>query len=290
MLYIGPERLRLAAQEGVGVYDLVDVPLTTAFDEIDRIVSEAEEHIKAKNYRLVGVSAGPAAKIIIDRLFTQFPKTSFIDFGSMLDMYAGVPTRSGAKKLSQKEIDWLAWKNFHWQRPKMLVMPYPSIHDLMWIPGLVSESEANFLYQTASKVKGTIVELGTFWGRTAAIMARTGNKVISIDNYSYPYHPPVGGPAKKLSKYNLKARFIKGDSTVIPKGVSKVALLYVDSDHTYEHVSKELETWLPLVTDIVVFHDYDTDTYSEVTRAVDDNMKSWKRLGQERRMIAFGRR
>ena len=290
MLYIGPERIRLVAQEALGADDLIDVPLTTAFESIEEIVENATKAIQERGYTFVGVSAGPAAKIIIDRLSRVFHDVSFMDFGSLLDVYAGIPTRSGAKKLTSKQIIDLAWKNFHWQISTPIPMDYPSIHDLMNIPGLVSESEANFLYKQACSVKGTIVELGTFRGRTAAVLARTGNGVVSIDNYTYPLTTAKGTPAHNLKKYGLSARFIQSDSAIIPNDINNVALLYVDSDHSYEHVSIELDAWLPRVTGIVVFHDYEKDTYQGVKKAAQEKMSGWQLIGTERTMAAFRRK
>lgn len=117
MLYVGPERLREVVREGLGADALVAVPLSTAFDVLDGLCRETSKQIEAKHYRLVGVSAGPAAKILIDRLARRHPGVSFIDFGSVWDMYAGTPTRSGAKRMTPEQVAGLAWKNFHWQWP-----------------------------------------------------------------------------------------------------------------------------------------------------------------------------
>ena len=297
MLYVGPERLRYVVQEGLGAHDLVAVPLTTAFDEIDALVESVSLKIRNDDYQLVGISAGPAAKVLVNRLEREFPKVTFIDFGSVWDMYAGVPTRSGPKRLTTKEVDGLAWRNFHWQRPAgTAVMDAPTIHDLLAIPGLIKEAEGTFLYQTALLSQpGLTVELGTFRGRTAALLARaareTHSRVISIDNYTYPHHPAIGEPAEKLARFGLSADFRNADSRVVPEAVKGVAFLYVDSKHTEAHLMAELDAWLPHVVKggIVVFHDYGKKTQTDVTRVVDAKMWGWERLGQERSMVAFRR-
>jgi predicted O-methyltransferase YrrM len=290
MLYVGPERLRITVQEGLGAYDLVEVPLTTAFEDWRAIARETAAKIKADGYRLVGVSAGPTAKVLINHMATQFSDVTFIDFGSVWDMYAGTPTRSGPKRLTDVQVDGLAWKNFHWTRPGIRAMLPPSVHDLLAIPGLVKEAEAEFLYKMATTAPvGMMVELGTFRGRTAAVLARTGAQVLSIDNYSYPHHPEVGEPAQRLAKFGLTADFRCADSRKVPAEVKDVALLYVDSEHVEAQINAELDAWLPLLVKggIVVFHDYGKRTQTDVTRVVDKRMAKYKRLGQERSMIAF---
>jgi cephalosporin hydroxylase len=299
MLYVGPERLRIAVQEGLGAYDLVEVPLTTAFDEIDALIRAVALKIEQDDYRLVGISAGPAAKVLVDRLERSFPRVTIIDFGSVWDMYAGVPTRSGPKRLTTQQVDALALSNFHWTRPAATaVMEAPTLHDLLAIPGLIKEAEGAFLYRMALESKpGLTVELGTFRGRTAAILARaareTGSRVISIDNYSYPHAPEPGEPAQRLARFGLTAEFRQADSRIAPADVGEVAFLYVDSEHTEAHLSVELPAWLPKVAPggLVVFHDYGKGTHTDVTRAVDREMgkRYWTELGRERSMIAFQR-
>lgn len=293
LLYIGPERLQRTVQEALFARAFVRVPLTAAFEARASIIQMARIEIEHYTPDIVGVSAGPAAKPIISDLARLYPDVSFWDMGSEWDMYAGHPTRSGPKRLTNEQIDDLAWRNFHWQRSTPRPMPWPSVHDLLVIPGLITEGEAMFLYDTAlAAPRGQWVELGTYQGRSAAILARAardnGSTVMSIDNYSYLNHPQIGQPARNLARFGLGVDFRDGDSRIVPDDVDEVGLLHVDSDHTAAHVRAELDAWLPRLSmgGVAVFHDYD-DTYPDVRAVADERMAGYRIIGRERRMIAY---
>jgi len=290
VLYIGPERLQRTVQEALYARAFVPVPLTTAFSERHAIMRAARQEIEHYHPDIVGVSAGPTAKILIDWLATEYPHVSFWDMGSEWDMYAGTPTRSGPKRLTVAQVDDLAWRNFHWRRVTPRPMAWPSVHDLMVIPGLMSEDEALLLYDVAAAAPaGVAVELGTYQGRSAAIIARArGGTVISIDNYSYINAPVIGQPAQKLRKYGLRVDFRQGDSRIVPDDIGDVALLHVDSDHTAAHVTAELDAWLTHIIPggVVLFHDYG-DTYPDVKAVADAFMAGYERIGSARRLAAF---
>ncbi len=147
------------------------------------------------------------------------------------------------------------------------------------VDGWIGKREAKYLYLLAKEgaKKGTIVEIGSWKGKTTTLLAKAsqavqGNKVYAID-------PHKGGPDQEKSGYkemNTEAEFRKNireaglDDIVIPMVMTSekaakewnkpIGLLWIDGDHSYEAVTKDFLLWLPHLsqTGIIALH----DTYS----------------------------
>ena len=165
------------------------------------------------------------------------------------------------------------------------------------IHGLCSEEEVQFLYGLAlSAPMGlTFVELGTYQGRTAAVLcaaaSETDSQVITISNV------PEEGVEDRLSGLGFYPRVVIGDSAVIPNNVHRISLLFIDSEHTRERLYKELDAWLPLLVEggILAFHDYNENGHGKVmTPAIDERINNktdeCEYLGLARWLIGFRRR
>lgn len=164
----------------------------------------------------------------------------------------------------------------------------------MSIQGICSAEEIRFLYKLALNApRGfTFVELGTYSGRTAAILCAVAEKVnsqvITIDNVAWE------GVKEGLSRLGFNARVVIGDSAVVPKDLCRIGLLFIDSEHTRERLYKELDAWLPLLVrgGILAFHDYEQNGFGEVmTPAIDERIRNkpdeWEYLGLTRWLIGF---
>lgn len=91
VLYVGPERMRgLTAHLPVARW--VSCPLKNAWLDVDRLVSDAATFATPGD--VVGLSCGPAAKVLAHRLHQLRPDVTIIDFGSMFDGVCGFTTRS----------------------------------------------------------------------------------------------------------------------------------------------------------------------------------------------------
>lgn len=99
-LYIGPRRLR-PLKKVLNIQGWVETPLVNAWLEVDRIVHEATQ--QGVYAEVVGLSCGPAAKVIAHRLHEANSRLTILDFGSMFDALCGVETRS-----YHKGRDWRA--------------------------------------------------------------------------------------------------------------------------------------------------------------------------------------
>lgn len=177
------------------------------------------------------------------------------------------------------------------------------------VHGLCCDEEIRFLYRIALKAPEELplVDLGTYQGRTAAILAATGRLVITIDNYAsdplFKSQPSVRPEehaqqvADRLASLKLKVRVVLGDSAVIPfDDLEQIGLLFIDSKHTRERLYKELDAWLPLLVKdgILAFHDYGEPGHGPVmTPAIDERIRNktdeWEFLGLANWLIGFRR-
>ena len=160
-----------------------------------------------------------------------------------------------------------------------------------------------------------MVELGTFQGRTAAMLCavakKTGSEVITIDNYIHdgaftghykalPNDPDFGMQPeeyaeltrKNLGSLGYEARVIVGDSAVVPKGIKEVGFLFIDSEHTAYRFKCECDAWLPLIVEggILACHDYEQPQWLEMTPAINERIRSkreWEYLGLVNWLVGF---
>lgn len=189
-----------------------------------------------------------------------------------------------------------------------------AIKAAMATPGLCVESEMSFLYELACQAPPGLpmIELGTHRGRSTVILCaaalHSGTDVITIDNYIHDaifrdkrrsHLPPeyhAGSVKENLRKVGLQAQIVIGDSAVVPNGLVRIGLLFIDSEHTRERFFKELDTWLPLLVEggIAAFHDYKQPSWPEMTPAINERFvgrpDEWDYLGRKIWLIGFRRR
>jgi len=163
------------------------------------------------------------------------------------------------------------------------------------------------LAQSLSDVPGFFVDLGTYQGRSAMVLtlASMGDKqrrrIISIDNYlegTSAREPEAGG---QPDFWILQARFkcrgrvylVMGDTAEVPPPVvgQEIALVFVDADHNRDGLTRDIETWKPLVRPggLMAFDDYGSTNWPDVKPTVDELMSDWTRLEQKGSVIAFRR-
>ena len=138
--------------------------------------------------------------------------------------------------------------------------------------------EAQKLFECAEKVKegGVIVEIGTYKGGSAAILASAFPGMI----YSIDIDPQMeSNDLFVRGEFFLKnVTFITGKSEDIAFTWDKeIDMLFIDGSHDYIEVHKDIEMWVPKVKEggTILFHDYGSHT--EVTIAVNEALM--KRIG-----------
>lgn len=183
---------------------------------------------------------------------------------------------------------------------------HEAVVQALTVPGKTRADELGFLYDLCGQAPaGIAVDLGTYYGRSAALFGLAGRQVITIDDYregrdaqapkAGEKRPAERGIGEAMARLGLsgRVRVVAGLTERIPKGLAgPVAVLFVDGGHTRAQLEKDLATWLPLVRDggIVAFHDYRSPRWPEVKPTVDAAMaQGWQMIGREGKIVAYRR-
>lgn len=112
VLIVGPHHLRRF--RGFPLVDFVEVHETQAFDRIEKTKRSVLRSIVEHRAEVVLISAGfAAAPVLVSWLSEQTHGLTVMDVGSIWDMYVGVLSRSGPKRLGWAGIEHLGRRNFH---------------------------------------------------------------------------------------------------------------------------------------------------------------------------------
>jgi hypothetical protein len=127
----------------------------------------------------------------------------------------------------------------------------------------LTEKEAEFLYNIDNKVpkSGEIVEIGSYKGGSAIIIAEGSNKkrkIYTID--SHPYKILENQLKNNISSFGLNRTviLIKGDSEKVADKWSKpISFLFIDGDHLYGKAKKDFILWEKylMVGGLIAMHD-----------------------------------
>lgn len=168
-------------------------------------------------------------------------------------------------------------KRVNWQR---------TVHEVLIpetfttnVDGWMSQEELDFLYQLSKKYK-TIAEIGSWKGRsTNALLTGCKGKVIAIDHFEGSdekdlTHGPVGIYEQFLdnTKWSNNLEVYKMSSEDASKKDEKFEMVFIDGEHTYEGVKKDIELWRGKATKIICGHDY-CDAWKGVMKAVDESFE-----------------
>ncbi|MBX3004570.1 MAG: class I SAM-dependent methyltransferase [Anaerolineales bacterium] len=144
----------------------------------------------------------------------------------------------------------------------------------------VKETDARRLAWLASQVpeNGIIVEVGSFWGRSAGYMASAMHR--SVQLFCVDKWPNLVDLEKfkrnisSLALGHFNVQTMRGESVEMSKKWSgrPIDLLYIDATHTYAMVQADYLAWAPFVRPggLIAFHDYGARTWPAVKRFVDE--------------------
>lgn len=152
------------------------------------------------------------------------------------------------------------------------------------IEGHLGLNEGVFLYKVAKLLNknSVIVEIGAYKGKsTCFIVEGIGSKDIqfyTIDTWrndameekNRDVYPEF---LHNIKPYRNKVKPLRGYSFEVRKSwpaERKIDFLWIDADHSYEGVKKDIEDWLPLVkkNSFVCFHDW--RDFAGVKKAIDE--------------------
>lgn len=143
------------------------------------------------------------------------------------------------------------------------------------VPGYLSKWEGFMLYETVRniKVRGNVLEIGTFCGRSTVIFASSikkhnlNKKVYTIDDFSKQksnLFPELKNPKTKFIKQIHRKGLedyiylIEKDSIEALKSLSNnYCIVFFDGDHTKKRIKKEIKYALPKIENYgkMIFHD-----------------------------------
>lgn len=159
------------------------------------------------------------------------------------------------------------------------------------IEGYLRFVEAKVLYKIAKKLpeNSTFVEIGAYLGRSTCFilegLKRKKNiKFYTIDSFENQTMPEglrdtYADFTKNTTPYKDRIIIKQGFSYNVVKDfpATQIEVLWIDGDHAYESVKKDIDDWLPLVKKKgkIIFHDYDV-LHIGVVKAVNAKFKEKK--------------
>lgn len=142
------------------------------------------------------------------------------------------------------------------------------------VVGAVTNREVGFLYHLAKRGPGdgTVVEIGSFLGRSTIFLAsgsKSGGrgKIYSIDPHkgAFAIGRRFSGPTYQQYLKNLSTSKVKGSvisirslsTEAIKKWNKPIRLLFIDGNHTYAAVKADILHWEPFLVQggVIVMHD-----------------------------------
>lgn len=153
--------------------------------------------------------------------------------------------------------------------------------------GWMTEDELGWLAVQAEKYK-TIVEIGSYQGRaTRAMGDSTNGTVFAVDDWRGLREPWWVEQTNEAERNSLFERFMQNVADLIPEKVVPVRsnhddvhpfeadMVFIDGDHTYESVTRDIEKWFPCTNKLICGHD--ADQYP-VMKAVQDILPEAKQV------------
>ena len=118
------------------------------------------------------------------------------------------------------------------------------------IEGWMSLLELLFLYELAQKMD-KIAELGSYKGRsTFALCSGCNGQVLAIDDFSMTDRQDLDRNVGHFN--NLTIMEGKSDEFALP-----VDMVFIDADHEYESVLKDIKAWKSHTKKLICGHDWD---------------------------------
>jgi predicted O-methyltransferase YrrM len=141
------------------------------------------------------------------------------------------------------------------------------------INGFLAPMEGEELFNLAKASKGIIVELGSWEGKSTCCLAKgsqagNNNKVYAIDIFTGSACQQVEGQIintyeqfernlKKLKVNDIVTPIISSSANACPCFDLPIHLLFVDAEHEYDDIKRDIDLWSPkvVVGGIIAMHD-----------------------------------
>lgn len=192
-------------------------------------------------------------------------------------------------------------------------LPPPSqeiLDKIMSVEGGITVGESQLLYTAAQAVKdGCIVEVGSWLGRSTAALALGTRAGFYVPVYAVDPHENfrgiLGGNFGPADRTVFMQNMLRLEITDVVRMVSLsseyitaswpdvVGLLWIDGDHRYKAVKRDLACWLPHLRPnaTIIFHDA-TDPRIGPLHVIDELLATaqWERGNAVDKTVALHRR
>lgn len=129
----------------------------------------------------------------------------------------------------------------------------------------VTDMELFWLTEKA-KTMESVVEIGSFKGRSTYGLALGCKTVYAVDTFQYgTYHDFVKNILEDFPNINVMYMSSKSASKRFDN--KSIDMIFIDGEH-YEEVQMDIDAWLPKCKKLICGHDYNT-YFSKLKRAVD---------------------
>lgn len=137
------------------------------------------------------------------------------------------------------------------------------------LPGWLSIHEGQFLHKAALMIKkkeGTIVEIGSFQGKSTIYLAKTGQLVYAIDphegklDHGRTLFPTLIAFRKHTKEFDVSNNVFliqKTSLSAVRDWDKKIKLLFIDGLHDKKNAGFDYKNWSPFLIDggVVAMHD-----------------------------------
>jgi hypothetical protein len=159
----------------------------------------------------------------------------------------------------------------------------PIERDLDGIAGWMSKEELSWLAET-SRTMESVVEIGSWKGRsTKVLLENCPGDVYAVDHFEGCPADITGNLAKSQDVYsqfvnnvgafeNLRVLRMSSEEAANTVDGDKFDMVFIDGDHTFSGVKKDIEMWLPKCKKLICGHDYHEVMY--IVHALLGNVKT----------------
>lgn len=140
---------------------------------------------------------------------------------------------------------------------------FQAAYDRCTSHGWLTEEEAKLLIEYAEKTEGAILEVGTYMGRSATLLAALGRHLYCVDPWDDHFHSDLtGDQIYERFVDNVKHLPSKLKNCIFPFRekiedwiVRPVGFAYLDGDHTPEGTLRQIQVALQCSPDYIAIHD-----------------------------------